>query len=84
MSLVRLHTLGQHLPSWFFLGLLMAVCSPTNTNVIRLGISAFGMGPRPMGSGAMAGNGAHAGGTGGASGNLAFGFDGFAGAQPSA
>lgn len=34
------------------------------------------MGPRPMGSGAMAGNGAHAGGGGG---NLAFGFNGFAG-----
>ena len=42
------------------------------------------MGPRPMGSGAMAGNGAHAGGGGGGGGNLAFGFDGFAGAQSGA
>ena len=40
------------------------------------------MGPRPMGSGAMAGNGAHAGGAGGGGGILAFGFDGFAGVQP--
>ena len=43
------------------------------------------MGQRPVGSGPMAGNGAHAvatGGAGGAGGNLALGFDGFAGVPP--
>lgn len=82
------HPLLAHLgpvpPRMFLLGLLeqSSFRSCSSFSCCCPGVGAFSMGPRPMGSGAMAGNGAHAGGAGGGGGNLAFGFKGFAGVQP--